>query len=534
MPDAFNVRLNTLENKLYQLIISRLDGDKVASKNYQEKIIELVKKGIGGFILFGGKKDEIRDFIGKIQSISEIPLFIASDIERGVGQQIKNALVFPCQMAMAAATNKNKPEDVSILRSAIKAMADEAKDIGINMPLIPVLDVNQNPDNPIICTRAFSDNPEDVAWFGSEYIKILETSGLISCAKHFPGHGDTAIDSHISLPVITKSRNDLMTTDIMPFFEAIKTGVSSIMVGHLSVPAIDLKPASLSRKIITDLLRKELGFDGLILSDALNMDALKDIENIPIECFNAGIDILLHPVDADNTVKKLLFALDENKISEEQIDEAVDRIVKIKARLQNFIMAEVDHKQHIKLSEHIIEMSISLVKHKAGLLPISDFNRVHAVLAGDKTLYESSLLRDYFRHITTTNENVIPPTPPLLKGGKGGLLKERGEMGLVEGSTEEFLDEIIVFAIFTSISAWKGKSGIDDEQSHQITELIRKAKISIVISFGSPYVLSRFKEADVLIAAYEATEQAQKAVIRCLTGEKDFKGKLPVILNIKP
>ncbi len=516
--------LNSLEIKLYQLVISRLDGNKIVSKEYQGKIIELVKKGIGGFILFGGKKDEIRDFIGKIQSVSEIPLFIASDIERGVGQQIKDALVFPCQMAIAAAINKIKSEDVSILRSAVKAIADEAKDVGINMPLIPVLDVNQNPDNPIICTRAFSDNTEDVVWFGSEYIKILETSGLISCAKHFPGHGDTAIDSHISLPVITKSRSDLMTTDIMPFFEAIKTGVSSIMVGHLSVPAIDSKPASLSRKIINDLLRKELGFDRLILSDALNMDALRNFENISTECINSGIDILLHPADVDITVKELLSALGENMISEEQIDAEVSRILKIKAQIKNLKKTDVDYKQHVNLSEHITGMSITLVKDKNNLLPISDLNRVLVVFAGDKRLYESSLLRNYFRHLSTINENVIPPTPPLVKGGEGELVK---------GSTEDFLDEIMVFALFTSVAAWKGSSGIDDGESHHIIDLIRKAKKSIVISFGSPYVLSRFKEADVLIAAYEATEQAQKAVIKCLRGEMNFRGRLPVDLNIK-
>ena len=495
--------LNSLEKKLYQLVISRLDGDKIVSKEYQGKIIELVKKGIGGFILFGGKKDEIRDFIGKIQSVSEIPLFIASDIERGVGQQIKDTTLFPCQMAIAAAINKIKSEDVSILRSAVKAISDEANDIGINMPLIPVLDVNQNPDNPIICTRAFSDNTEDVVWFGSEYIKILETSGLISCAKHFPGHGDTAIDSHISLPVITKSRSDLMTTDIMPFVEAIKTGVSSIMVGHLSVPAIDSKPASLSRKIINDLLRKELGFDRLILSDALNMDALKDIKNIPIECFNAGIDILLHPADVDITVKELLSALGENTISEEQIDAAVSRILKIKAQIKNLKKTDVDYLQHVNLSEHITGMSITLVKDKNNLLPISDLNRVLVVFAGDKRLYESSLLRKYFKK------------------------------AIEVFNTDDIESDIAVFALFTRVAAWKGSSGIDDGENHHIIDLIRKAKNSIVISFGSPYVLSRFKEADVLIAAYEATEQAQKAVIKCLRGEMNFRGRLPVDLNIK-
>ncbi|MBM4141231.1 MAG: hypothetical protein FJ242_07095 [Nitrospira sp.] len=499
----FMSHLNSLEKKLYQLIISRLDGDNISSKGYQEKIIEFVKKGIGGFILFCGKKDEIRDFIGKIQSISEIPLFIASDIERGVGQQIKDTTLFPCQMAMAAAINRNRPEDVSILRGAIKAIADEANDIGINMPLIPVLDVNQNPDNPIICTRAFSDNPEDVAWFGSEYIKILEGSGLISCAKHFPGHGDTAIDSHISLPVITKSRSDLMIKDIMPFVEAINAGASSIMIGHLSVLSVDSKSASLSKMIITDLLRKELGFDGLILSDALNMDALRNIKNISTECINSGIDVLLHPVDADLTVKELTSALDKNKIIEEQIDAAVGRIVKIKARIQNVKKAEVDYKQHLKLSEHFTEMSITLVKDKKGLLPISDPSRIHVVFAGDKRLYESSLLKNYFEKATEVF------------------------------NTDDIKSEIAVFALFTSVAAWKGSSGIDDRESHHIKDLIRKAKNSIVISFGSPYVLRHFKEADMLITAYEATEQAQKAVMKCLRGEMNFRGRLPIDLNIK-
>jgi beta-glucosidase-like glycosyl hydrolase len=254
----------SLEQKLYQLIINRLDGVKLSSSSYRERAMELVQKGVGGFIIFGGKKDEVRSFVDNLQSVSEMPLFIASDIERGVGQQIEGATRFSCQMAVSAAINKNRTDDVKILHDAIHAVAREAIDTGINMPLIPVLDVNRNPDNPIICTRAFSDDPEEVAWYGNTYIKIIEDAGLISCAKHFPGHGDTSIDSHIELPVILKSRKDLLEIDIYPFVEAVKAGVSSIMVGHLSVPAIDTLPATLSEKIITDLLRKELSYEGLV------------------------------------------------------------------------------------------------------------------------------------------------------------------------------------------------------------------------------------------------------------------------------
>ena len=177
---------DTLERKLYQLIISRLDGERISDGAYRESISELARRGICGFIVFGGEKGTIKHFIEQLQSISKIPLFIASDVERGVGQQIRGTTVFPCQMALAAAVDKGNPEDVAVMRRAVGAIADEAKDVGINMLLIPVLDVNRDPDNPIICTRAFSDNPEDVAWFGSEYVDILENSGLISCAKHFP------------------------------------------------------------------------------------------------------------------------------------------------------------------------------------------------------------------------------------------------------------------------------------------------------------------------------------------------------------
>jgi beta-glucosidase-like glycosyl hydrolase len=489
--------LNSLERKLYQLIISRLDGDNIQSRNYQEEIIGLVKKGIGGFIIFGGERDEIKGFIDKIQSISEIPLFISSDIERGVGQQIKGATNFPFQMAVAAAIDKDRPEDISILRKMLKAVADEALGIGINMPLIPVLDINQNPDNPIICTRAFSDSPEDVSWFGLKYIEILENSGLVSCAKHFPGHGDTAVDSHISLPVINKSKDGLMNIDIMPFIEAIKAGVSGIMAGHLSIPALDAKPASLSKKIITDLLKKELGFDGLILTDALNMNALKTFKNVPIECINAGVDILLHPVDADSTVKELMSAVKSKKIKDKQIDNALNRILKAKARFQHLVN-EINYKKHADISTLITDMSITLVKDKAGVLPIRDFSKVQALFVGDSELYRDSLFKNQFEF--TASELKTPNS------------------------------ELLMIAIFTSVAAWKGSSGLSNDEIQMINGLIKRSKKSVVISFGSPYVLRNFRGADILIAAYEPSEQTQMAVIKCLKGEIEFQGKLPVKL----
>lgn len=488
---------DSLEEKLYQLVIARLDGDRINDRTYRGMMTGLVKKGIGGFIVFKAEGDEIRDFIRQLQDLAQIPLFMASDIERGVQQQFGHATAFPCQMAVAAAIDMDNPGDFAVLERGLKTVADEARYMGINMPLIPVMDVNQDPDNPIICTRAFSDNPDDVALFGTMYIKFFESCGLISCAKHFPGHGDTAVDSHIALPVISKNIVDLKRTDIAPFVKAVRAGVSSIMIGHLTVQAIDSKPASLSRKVITDLLRKELGFSGLVLTDALNMSALRDFGNVAVECVNAGADILLHPVDADETVKELVAAVKAGTVSEGVTDSALSRILQAKSKVKIGTLPEVDYTGHARIASMISEMSITLVKSRGGIFPLRDLDGIHAVFAGDDKLYGASAFKKYFHSSAA------------------------GETGDIKSDTA-------IFAIFTSVAAWKGSSGIAEKERDHIARLVSKSKRSIIISFGSPYVLRCFNDADVLIAAYEPSPDAQNAVIRCLKGEIDFRGHLPV------
>ncbi|GBD96602.1 MAG TPA: hypothetical protein ENG83_11140 [Nitrospirae bacterium] len=493
--------MSGLEQKLWQLIISRLDGEKLSSIQYQERASELVRKGIGGFILFGGKRNEVKTFINKLQSVSETPLFIASDIERGVGQQIDGATHFPCQMAVAAAINKNNSSDVEILEDVINAVSHEAIDIGINMPLIPVMDVNRNPDNPIICTRAFSDNQENVSWYGKTYIKTIEDAGLISCAKHFPGHGDTAIDSHIALPVISKSFDELMNTDIFPFREAVKAGAGSIMTGHLSIPAIDELPASLSKKVITGLLRTDLGYEGLVLTDALNMHALNEYENVPAMCINAGGDILLHPADADSVVEELKQAVASGKIDEGTIDTAVERILKYKSKIKNIRKSGINYQEHAGLSERISDKSVTLVKDSPGVLPIKNTQGLSLAFAADENKHDLSTLKNFI----------------------SGHIR-------IKDSEKESLRKTVVFALFTSIAAWGGSSGIRDDEINIIRKLIKNSRNSIVISFGSPYVLGHFPKADLLIAAYDTSKQAQVSVIKCLKGERNFKGSLPVKL----
>jgi len=489
------------EQKFYQLIISRLDGDKLSSTWYQEQIIDLVRKGIGGLIVFGGEKREVSCFIDKLQLLAETPLFIASDIERGVGQQIRGATTFPGQMAAAAATDMHNSDSMKALEDAIEAIAYESIEIGINMPLIPVLDVNSNPDNPIICTRAFSDKPEVVSWFGSVYIRTLEKAGLISCAKHFPGHGDTAVDSHISLPVISKSIGELHTVDLIPFIEAVKSNVSSIMMGHISVPAIDTLPASLSKKAV-DLLRTGLGYEGLILTDALTMHALKEVRSVAATCMNAGIDMLLHPENPDAVADELYQALAEGAISEAKIDAALERILKYKARIKNIRKVRINPDKNKTLSGAISDRSITLVKGESRTAPLWKDRDMSLIVAADENKHDLSVLKTF-----------IP-----------------GSVHIREYQREA-LKELIIIALFTRIAAWEGSSGMHDEDIHIIRDLIKGARNSIVVSFGNPYALRHFMEADVLIAAYDTTEQAQSSVIKCLRGDVAFQGRLPVELK---
>jgi beta-glucosidase-like glycosyl hydrolase len=367
------------------------------------------------------------------------------------------------------------------------------------MPLIPVLDVNINPGNPIIRNRAFSDSPEEVAWYGSMYIQVIQDSGLLSCAKHFPGHGDTDIDSHISLPVISKPLNELMRADLFPFREAVNAGVSSIMTGHLSVPAIDTLPTTISPKMI-ELLRVDLGYEGLIMTDALNMNALEGTGDIAAKCMNAGYDIILHPADAALTVEELKRSVSWGDIEEKKIDAAVERILKYKSKI-SVQRAAADYKKHVELFEAISDRSITLVKDTAGFAPLTDLQNISLVYTYDENRHDLTVLKDTFQ--------------------RAGSIAEYKNADM---------SDTVVFALFTSIAAWEGSSGIRKEEIDIIKGVMANAGRSVVISFGSPYVLRHFGEADVLIAAYDPSGQAQSSVIKCLKGEVVYQGRLPVEL----
>jgi len=481
----------------YQFIIPRLNGKDI-EKDF-DYYLGLVKKGIAGFIIFGGKLEAVRQGISELQKEAERPLIIAADLERGLGQQLvgdstlrEGGTIFPPAMAIVAAFRSCQPSAISyqqkiLLRKIFKAVALEAGYAGINTILAPVLDINTNPKNPIISTRAFGEDTETVSFFGIEMIKALQANGIAACGKHFPGHGDTEIDSHIGLPLIKKDMQSLEKTELVPFSGAVKAGVKMIMLGHLKVPALDPSgiPVSLSEKAVR-YLRDRMGFKGILITDALNMGGIGKYseERASLMALRAGVDLLLHPTDPERVVSYL-----QQKFSAIGCQLSANRLFRKSLRLATEKIktpAAPDFGKNRRLSEKITKMSIKI---DGQIRP----------------------LKKPFLIILNDEENAPSPIPlPRGEGLKGRVedvsLSEKGRI-LAERLKEKFPDlklqilkrssriqklsvpdnASVIVAIFSGIKAWKG--GPSPWLLKCIKELDGKA--GIFISFGSPYILDR-------------------------------------------
>ncbi|MGB3508538.1 MAG: glycoside hydrolase family 3 N-terminal domain-containing protein [Microcoleaceae cyanobacterium] len=293
--------------------------------------------GVGGVIFVGGSAVDLATHIQQLQSWAKTPLLLAADIEEGVGQRFAGATWFPAPMAIAAVaqTNPTKAQKYAEIMGSITAQ--EALAIGLNWILAPVVDVNNNPDNPVINIRAFGETPAIVGQLATAFIRGAQKYPVLTTAKHFPGHGDTAVDSHFELPVLPHSESRLAEVELPPFIEAIAAGVDSVMSAHLLIPAWDTElPATLSQKILTGQLRQRLSFTGLVVTDALVMGAVANrygLAEASVLAVEAGADILLMPLDAEVTIKAVCDAVSQGRISESRIDESLQRIWQVKAKV---------------------------------------------------------------------------------------------------------------------------------------------------------------------------------------------------------
>jgi beta-N-acetylhexosaminidase len=519
----------TLEEKIGQMVACRYSGNFVNRNNeyFQNLKTMIVEYKIGGIIIFGGEVYESAILTNSFQELAEIPLLVASDFERGAGNQIDGATLFPPIMGLGAADSEE------LAYAMGKITAKEGRALGIHMTYAPVVDVNVNPDNPIINTRSVGEDPELVSRIAEAFIHGCQDFGMIATAKHFPGHGDTDLDSHSSLATINGDRDRLNRIELFPFQRAIDAGVQAIMTAHLHIPALDPTPdlpATLSRPILTDLLREEMGFSGLIVTDSMGMGGVTTLyspEDAALRAVKAGVDMLLLPPTPKEVIQALVRAVRSGEIQESRIDVSVNRILEAKARLGLHQKKMVDiqaldrkigAKDFLVQAEKTFDNSITLVKNEGDIVPISAGFQKVAVFA------LSSDPGGYFAGRTFVRE--MKKRAPLAEEFYADAFTGDEFIANAMGKTKDA--DIAVIALFSRVSAGKGTVGLNMNHVQLIKKLAAGHKPVVVVSFGSPYFLRHFKDVDVYVCAYRYADGSQISAVKALFGEIHIVGKLPV------
>jgi beta-N-acetylhexosaminidase len=521
----------TLEEKIGQMVACRYSGYFVnIDSEYVKKIESLiVKHKIGGLVLFGGNVYETAYLTNTFQNKSKIPLLMASDFERGVANQVEGSTLFPPLMAIGAIGS----EEAAYSMGKITAL--EGRAMGIHMTYAPVVDVNINPENPIINVRSFGERPEQVSRLAKAFIKGCQHNGLIATAKHFPGHGDTELDSHIELPIVKADRKRLEEVELYPFKKAVEAGVQAIMTTHIHFPSLDSTPnlpATLSRPIITELLRNEFGFKGLIVTDAMDMGgvtALYEPEEAALKAVLAGVDIVLIPPEPELVTEALIHAVSSGKISETRIDASVKRILEVKAMLGlhknklvevNTLGEIIASNEHLQEAARMFENSMTLVKNEGDILPLSETIPKLAVFS------LSSDPGEYFAGKIFISE--IEKKYPELVSFYADCYT--GEEYIQEGLEKAKDVNLMIFALFSRRRAWKGSVDLEQKHIQLVQETAKGSPPVIVVSFGSPYFIRHFPEVDAYLCAFQYSPQAQKTAVKALFGEIEIRGKLPITL----
>lgn len=489
----------TIDKKIARLIYPEYRFGKMSIKDG----LDLVKMGVGGFCLYGGSLNEVVETIRTLRNASKIPLLFAADYENGVGQWIKEATLLPTNMAIGATQN---PE---LARRKAEITAIEADAIGVDWVFAPVVDLATNHLNPIVNLRAFSDSPSKVSEFASNYISGLDSFNIINCIKHFPGHGDTSMDSHLTLPEINKTKEDLRNLELKPF-KALINKADSVMVGHLKIKSIDeFNITSFSKKTITELLIKELGFKGLVITDALSMKAISDESYAGVNAFMAGADILLVPENPYKLYSAMIKALEEGKITESAIDLALakqDALIRKRAisKKNTRDITVVGSSSHRNFTKEVAPLAITWVKGKEDSL-LKKFKKAY-----------------YFEPLKTENDWEGETFVKTIKSYGYNFTQDIEEA------------DLIIIGSFITPKAYSGKIDLNSEEKNEIEKISKYGKKTLLISFGSPFIFDEYyRKIEYGICSFGSSKEFQEILAIGLLGETKFSGVLPVELKIK-
>lgn len=525
----------TLEEKVGQLFVIHVYGKTPTDPDYEDTNLSnnrgaknfkeaIEKYHIGGVIYFNWTDNigtpldaaQVNALSNGIQEIAmdqrvPVPLFIATDQEGGIVARVTEpATVFPGNMALGATRS------TEYARQTAEIMGTELKSLGINMNFAPTVDVNVNPANPVIGVRSFSEDPELVSDLGVAQVLGYQSQGVMATAKHFPGHGDTDVDSHYGLPIIEHDLETLHEVDLKPFKAAIDHGIDAIMTAHIVVPALDDSglPATLSKPILTDLLRDELGFDGLIVTDSLGMSGANVVppERVPVEALKAGADVLLNPPDVDLAYHAVLDAVQSGEISTERLDQSVYRILAAKVKRGLFdnpyadpeAVDSIGSEEHLQVAEDMTDKSITLVKNDYDLLPLDgEWTWLVTGPSSGKPTTLSNLLSDKGLE-TESYETSASPTA-------------------AEIDTAVSLAENADAVVVTTYTA-----NANTAQQQLVQALLQTDKPVIVAAMRNPYDVAVFPEVDGYVTTYGDRDISVRALARVFTGEVNPEGQLPV------
>lgn len=518
-----------LEQKIGQMLVFGWSGStrdqQVSVNEHARELVEDMQVG-GVLLLSRNVADDLRTTVGtinRLQSMSRFPLFVNADHEGGVVARITNGITwFASNMALGAT---GEPR---LAYKAAATMAKELTAVGINLNFAPCVDVNNNPDNPIIGTRSFGESPVMVARFGRQAVRGYQDHGMIACAKHFPGHGDTAQDSHVCIPVVSAPLKQMKRFELKPFCAAIRAGVSCVMTNHVLFPALDPEnPATLSPRILNRLLREEMGFKGVIVADCLEMRSITDnwdAGEAAVMAVEAGVDLVVaaHTLSAQRKIRTALIdAVKQGRISESRIDESVARILGLKQSYEleerrysnpEFLTGLLLQPRHLELKQHIARRAVTLVRNEDGLIPLKPKadERILVVGAIDAVGGLAHCVGDHH--------------------GNTRALRLAGlsEAGFKSGMAAAEESDYVIVPTFLQCPVEDRNLAVK-----LVRALVAKNRKPIVVAVKEPYDLRHFPEVRTYICAYGLRGGTFPAVAELIFGLIEPTGKLPVTIPLE-
>ena len=545
-------KMSTRE-KVAQLMVSQTDSYIFSDKHALLTDTLVGIEGIGGLLIIQDSLPRYLNRMNELQAMSKVPMLVSIDGEWGPSMRFGEFPFFPQQMQLGALS------DDSLIYEMGLAVAEQCEMVNIHINYAPVVDININPKNPVIHARSFGEDRDKVTQFARAYMQGMQDGGIVACSKHFPGHGDTEVDSHKGLPVLPFSRERLDSMELYPFRDQIKEGVKMVMMGHLHIPALDSAVSSISYPIVTGLLKEELGFDGVVVTDALTMKGVSEnmeSADIALAAYKAGVDILLKPGDIIASIDRLEEAMKSGECDIEDLNNRVRKVLRMKAEfgmLDRGYSAHVDttdisnrvkKEAHIALTRELSEKTMTLVDNKAGMIPLDASKRIAYVAYNAKHI---PLHREYgdieglsgYNPATGMVDSTTMMYQHLLKNGNGKgevhyftLDKKSSKADIV--AVEKHLKDYDVVILACHDPRGRSRKDLIHADHMDILGKLVKKHHPILVHFGSPYGLAELpwmEELGGVLVGYQDSENNQRAAAKVLTGEIEAQGVLPVSIR---